>query len=43
LPIACLREVLADLRPSTKARAGYAQFQANQDDPPEDCTARLAW
>jgi hypothetical protein len=36
LPITCLREVLADLRPSTKARADYAQFQANQDDPPEE-------
>jgi RES domain len=32
----CLREVLADLRPDTKARAEYAQLQANQGKPPQE-------
>jgi hypothetical protein len=33
--LTCLREVLADLRPNSKARADFAQFQAQQDEPPE--------
>jgi RES domain len=32
----CLREVLADLRPDSRARAEYAQFQRDQGIPPED-------
>jgi hypothetical protein len=34
--ITCMRELLADLRPDAKARADYAQFQARQEDPPEE-------
>ncbi len=35
-PLTCLREVLGDLRPNTKARAEFEKFQLDQGIPPEE-------
>jgi hypothetical protein len=47
-PLTCLREVLADLRPDTKTRADFEQFQLTQGVAPEEIhhpsqDVTLAW